>query len=270
LAVAANAPTEVAAARSPLRAVALPTEHGGWGLTAEPALLGLLVAPSVAGLALGLAALVVFLARTPLRVVLVDRWRGRDLGRTRVARRVLAVELAALAGLVVVAGVTASGTFWWPALLAAPLVALELWFDMRSRSRRLVPELAGSVGVSCVVAMIVLAGGEEPRLAAGLWLVLAGRAISAVPHVRAQVARLHRRASSAAVLAVADLVALVAAAVAVAVWPALLAGALAVAALVGLHRLGARRSVPPAVVIGVRQAVAGLALVAVTAIGVHA
>ena len=118
--------------------------------------------------------------------------------------------------------------------------------------------------------MIVLAGGEEPRLAAGLWLVLAGRAVSAVPHVRAQVARLHGRASSAAVLAAADLVALVAAGVAVALWPALLAGAVAVASLVGLHRLGGRRSVPPAAVIGVRQAVAGLALVAVTAIGVHA
>jgi hypothetical protein len=79
-----------AEARSPLRAVALPTEHGGWGLTAEPALLGLLVSPSVAGVALGLGALVAFLARTPLRVVLVDRWRGRDLDRTRLARRVLA------------------------------------------------------------------------------------------------------------------------------------------------------------------------------------
>ena len=29
--------------RSPLRGGALPTEHGGWSLTAEPALLGLLV-----------------------------------------------------------------------------------------------------------------------------------------------------------------------------------------------------------------------------------
>ena len=29
--------------RSPLRTVALPSEHGGWGLTLEPVLLGLLV-----------------------------------------------------------------------------------------------------------------------------------------------------------------------------------------------------------------------------------
>jgi hypothetical protein len=251
--------------------VALPAEHGGWGLTAEPALLGLLVAPSVAGLALGLGAAVAFLARTPLRVVLVDRWRGRDLGRTRLARRVLAVELAALAALVAVAGVTATGSrWWWPTLVAAPLVVLELWFDMRSRSRRLVPELAGSVGICCVAALVVLADGGEAALAVGLWLILAGRAVSAVPHVRAQIARLHGRPPSARMLLAADVAALAAAGVAVALWPALVAGALAVAVTVALHRLGARRPVPRPAVIGVRQLVAGLVVVAVTALGVLA
>ena len=48
--------------RPMLRSVALPTEHGGWGLTLEPVLLGLLVAPSVAGLAIGGAAFLVFVA----------------------------------------------------------------------------------------------------------------------------------------------------------------------------------------------------------------
>ncbi|MDX2007394.1 MAG: hypothetical protein SFU83_19325 [Meiothermus sp.] len=32
----------------PLRSVALPNEHGGWGFTLEPILLGLLVAPGEA------------------------------------------------------------------------------------------------------------------------------------------------------------------------------------------------------------------------------
>ena len=36
--------------RSMLRSVAVPTEHGGWGLTAEPVVLGLAVAPSAAAL----------------------------------------------------------------------------------------------------------------------------------------------------------------------------------------------------------------------------
>ena len=65
--------------RSRWRSVAIPSEHGGWGLTAEPALLGLLVAPSIAGGVLAVAAVVAFLARTPLKLVLVDRWRRRRL-----------------------------------------------------------------------------------------------------------------------------------------------------------------------------------------------
>src|SRR6187397_2696511 len=78
------------------RAVAVPTEHGGWGLTAEPILLGLVIAPSVAGLCLGAATMLAFLVRSPLRVVLVDRHRHRTLDRTRLAGRIALAEVAVL------------------------------------------------------------------------------------------------------------------------------------------------------------------------------
>jgi len=69
------------------RTVVLPREHGGWSLIAEPALLGLLVAPSWAGVALALAGLVAFLARQPLRLFLVDRTAtGGCPGRVRPPR----------------------------------------------------------------------------------------------------------------------------------------------------------------------------------------
>ena len=123
-------------ARAGLAAVAVPTEHGGWGLTAEPVLLGLLVAPSLAGGLLGLSAVAAFMARTPLRVVLVDRHRDRSLGRTQMAARVLAVEVLAIGALVGAAALVATDGFWWPVAVAAPLVAIELWYDTRSRSRR--------------------------------------------------------------------------------------------------------------------------------------
>ncbi|NND04465.1 MAG: hypothetical protein HKN91_16945, partial [Acidimicrobiia bacterium] len=42
-----------AADRASLRAVAVPTEHGGWSLTLEPVILGLIVAPTGSGVALG-------------------------------------------------------------------------------------------------------------------------------------------------------------------------------------------------------------------------
>ena len=183
--------------RSALAGVAVPTEHGGWGLTAEPVLLGLLVAPSTAGVLLGAAAVLAFLARTPLRVVLVDRHRNRSRARTTLAARVVTVEVLAIAALTATAAMLATGSFWWPAFVAAPLVAVELWYDTRSRSRRLAPELAGTWAICAVAAMVVLAAGLDSRTALAMWLVVGARATSSIPHVVAQVARLHGRIATA-------------------------------------------------------------------------
>ena len=254
--------------RPTLRAVALPTEHGGWGLTLEPGLLGLLVAPSVAGACLALAAMVAFVARTPLKLALVDQRRGRTLPRTVLARRVAAIELLVLGLLVAIALATAGSPFWVPAALAAPLIAVESWFDVRSRSRRLVPELAGAVGVCSVAAMIVLADGDGARLAAGIWAILTARILTSIPHVRDQIARLHGRPVSVASGLAADGAALVVAAAAVALDDRLLAGAIAVGAVVVIQRLTARGEIPRAVVLGVRQMALGFGVVLVTAVGV--
>lgn len=262
-------------ARSPLRAVALPAEHGGWGLTAEPALLGLVVAPSVAGGSLAAAALAAFVARTPLKLALVDRWRGRRLPRTALAERVAAAELAAVAALVAVAFATASGAFWVPLAVAMPLLAVELWFDMRSRGRRLLPELAGSVGIASVAAAIVLAAGDSAahgggRLAVGLWLVVAARAVASLPFVRLQLARAKGRPARVAVSDAAQAAGLLLGAVAVVLDVRLVAGLVALALVAAIDVAGARRPPPPAVVLGVRQTVLGLAVVAATAAGVLA
>lgn len=262
------APSPAKVGRSPLRSVAVPTEHGGWGLTAEPVVLGLAVAPSIAGMCLGAAATLAFLARTPLRILLVDRHRNRDLDRTALARRVLLIEVAAIVALVAAAAVTASGGFWWPGAIAAPLVATELWFDTRSRSRRLVPELAGTYGICSVAAMILLAAGHPPTEALAAWLVLAGRGTTAIPRVRAQIARLHQRPWSSRDLVVADVAAFALAAVAVTADRAVVAGSVAVVGVIAVQRLTATTPVP-AKVIGIRQTVLGLAVVAATAVGLQ-
>jgi hypothetical protein len=254
--------------RSMLRSVAVPTEHGGWGLTAEPVLLGLAIAPSAAGVCIGLAAMLAFVARTPLRVVLVDRHRHRHLARTGLARRVLGVEFAAISALVAVAVLTAGEPFWWPVVAAAPLVVVELWFDMRSRSRRLVPELAGTYGICAVAAMILLAGGHPAAQAMAVWLILAGRATTAIPYVRAQIFRLHGHPASSRTLLATDAGAAAAVIAAVALDPAVVAGAATVAAVIVFQRATARHPVP-AKVIGIRQSVLGLAVVIATTVGIH-
>ena len=127
-----------------------------------------MVAPSWAGAALAVVAMVAFLARTPVKLVLVDRRRHRWLPRTRLAVRIAAIELVVLTALAAVAS-TLSGLAWLvPVGLAAPLVAVELWFESRSRGRRLVPELCGAAGIGAFAPAIALAGGAlregEPRV----------------------------------------------------------------------------------------------------------
>lgn len=256
--------------RPSLRAVALPTEHGGWSLTLEPAILGLIVAPAAAGLALGAAALVAFVARTPLKVVLVDRWRGRWMARSALAARVAAFELLLIAVLVAVAIRTSLAPFWWPLALAAPLVAIELWYDMRSRSRRLIPELAGAVGIGSIAAAITLAGGAESNVAVGLWLVMAARSIAAIPFVRVQLLRAKDRAH---VLWHSDAAQAAALAIGVGGWMADLVPPVAMAALAiqaMFELIAIRRPPQRAALIGAQQVVIGLTVVLITGLGVRA
>ena len=254
--------------RAMWRAVAVPSEHGGWGLTLEPVLLGLLVAWSLGGLALGVAAFGLFLVRTPLKLVAVDHWRDRWLPRSALALRIAAVELVVVLGAV---GVTVWQAGWsWivPVIVATPLVAVELWFDVRSRGRRLVPELCGAMGIAAVAASIALAGGETGRLAAALWLVLAARAVGAIPFVRVQIFRLRRGSACRWHSDVAQGAALLVAAVAVVLDRSLLAGALAVVVVAVVQSVWVRRPPIAAKRLGMRQMVVGLSVVAITATGV--
>lgn len=265
----ATAIAEHPAAPQPMptwRQVAVPSEHGGWSLTAEPVILGLLVAWSWSGLALGVAAMLAFVARTPLKVVLVDRWRHRWRERTRVAAWIVAVELTLMVALGLVAGWSASSVWFWVPLAAAlPLVAVELWFDMRSRSRRLVPELAGTVGMGSVVAAIVLAAGQSNALALGLWVVVSARAVAAIPYARTQVFRGHGRQVSRWR---SDLAQALAVGAVAGGWLADAVPTPAVVAVAGIavfNVVAIRRPVRPAVVVGMQQMAFGVAVVAVTA-----
>jgi len=259
-----------------LRSVALPAEHGGCGLTLEPGILGVLVAPSVAGLLLGMAALLAFLVRTPLRLVLIGRRRTGDrprsvigLERMRLATRIAALELVGIGVAVVATALLASDPMWWlPMVVAVPLFAVALWFDMRSLSRHLVPQIVGSVAIAGVAAMGALAGGATWPVAIGAWVILGARILSSIPHVRAQVLRLHRQDAPAVLTLVGDLAALGTALVAVLLEPTLILGALAIVGLIVVQRITLVRPPRPAKILGVRQMILGFTVVGATAAGV--
>lgn len=195
-----NTRTERAPARGRvrLRTVALPVEHGGWSLTLEPVALGLLVAPSPAGLFLGAATLGAFLARHPFKIVAADRRRGRRFPRTAAAEACLLLYGgAALASALGAVAIAPGYAFILPLLAALPLASLQLAYDAAGRSRALLPELAGSVGLAAVSASIALADGWPPYAALGLWAVAAGRAVPSILYVRARLRRLHGETAAA-------------------------------------------------------------------------
>lgn len=249
--------------------MAMPSEHGGWGLTLEPVLLGLLVAWSGAGVALGIAAFSAFLLRTPAKLVAIDVRRGRWLDRSRLALRIAIVELLVL-GSAVASAVALTGWSWLaPLVIAGPLVAVELSFDIRSRGRRLLPELCGAVGIGASAAAIIIADGGAATLAIGCWLVLAARSLGAIPFVRSQIVQARRGVLDTRSSDLAQVAAVGLATTAAVLDRAVLLGALGVAALAGLQLWWVRRAPPAVKVLGMRQMALGLSLVVVTALGVR-
>jgi YwiC-like protein len=264
----AIAPHPPAAERSVLRAVAMPSEHGGWGLTLEPVLLGLLVAWSWAGLLVGVAAFGAFLVRTPAKLVGVDLRRGRRPDRMRVAARVAAVETVVIVVAVALATASAGWRWWVPVAIAAPLVAVEAWYDVRSRGRRLVPELSGAVGVAAAAAAVASAGGASDRLTGAVWMVLAARSIGAIPFVRSQIVRARRGIVSTHASDAAQVASVALAVGAAIVERRVLAGAVALALVAATQMRWSRHDAPLVKTLGLRQMAIGLAVVAVTAAGV--
>jgi hypothetical protein len=195
--------------------------------------------------------------------------RDRRGSRTALAVRTATVYAAILAGALVMATATARKPFWEPLAVAGPLIAVQLAFDARSRSRRLAPELLGPIAIGAVAPAIALAGGETASLAAGLWLVVALRAVGSVVLVRAQLRRAKGQPYSATRVHLTNgATALVALAGAFGPVPWLGAAAIGLLPAVALWEL--LRPPVRATVVGIHQTVLGIAVVALTAVGARA
>ncbi len=251
-----------------MRSIALPVEHGGWGFTLEPAVLGLLVAASAPAWGLAVAAIAVFLARRPIKLLLTDLVRHRWLPRTKVA--VIfglgygAIAVAGLAGVMV----TGERRFLVAYAIAVPAALLALQADSRSKSRSLRAELSGAIAMGSTATAIALADGWAYAAAFGLWLVLIARSVTTISLVRAQIRRVReRRVGESRVYAVcAGALAAMVAAAALDIVPWL--SVVAIAAIAVLAYVSLRRPPVPARVIGWTQMVTGIGVVLLTAIGV--
>ena len=176
-----------------IRAVALPAEHGGWSLITEPIVLGLLVAPSIGGLFIGLTALSVFLARHPLKVAIGDRRKKRMLNRTSLADRLAILYITLAIVCFTIAAMTVSKEWLLPFVIAVPLVLVQLVYDALGHSRKLIPEIAGALAVGSISTAIALAGGWSMATAYALWIIVACRHAPTILYLRVLLSRRRQR-----------------------------------------------------------------------------
>jgi YwiC-like protein len=175
-----------------LKSVALPVEHGGWGLVVEPLLLGIFVAPSGPGFLLVVGTIAVFLARQPIKLLARDRRHHRRLRRTVVAQRFALGYTAVALIAFLIALSTSSRVFVLPLLIAMPFALVQLVYDTSGRSRELLPELSGATAMAALSASIALSGGWQIVPALSLWAVLAStRVLPSIVYVRTRLRKNH-------------------------------------------------------------------------------
>ncbi len=168
----------------PVRRIALPMEHGSWGILLEPIVAGLAVAFSIGGFWIALMIIGAFLMRQPLKVLILDRKGMRDDRRAKVAVQYV-VEFGIIFSVAAIASALTAGVApLIPLMCVIPLAAVQTYYDVFRRSRDLMPELAGAVAISASVAAITIAGGLSVPLAIGIWMALVARTIPSILYVR--------------------------------------------------------------------------------------
>jgi len=243
-----------------IRPLALPAEHGGWGFVLEPIVLALLVAPSWAGVMIGVAALAAFLARQPLQLAIADWRKRRRYPRTIVCERLVAIYGFAIAVTIAAAIAMTDARILLPFVVAASFGIVQFALDLQKRGRMLSAEVAGVVAAGATAAAIALAADRTIALAATLWLLTILRSVPAILFVRAALGKGNRMA--AVVLHIAAL------GIAIALWLTRLAPLLSIAAMfLLLGRTVFSRGHQPARRVGMRELAFGAITVILIAAG---
>jgi hypothetical protein len=188
-----------------IKTIALPAEHGGWGLLFEPIAFGLLLAPSIAGVYLALCAVGLFLARQPLTLLMLNLRRASP--RTTIAIRFAALYIVIGTASLIAAFSFSQHSFILPLLIAAPLATVQLAHDWSGRRRVLLSEISGAIAISSIAPAITLSGGWSSPESFALWAIMTARVVPAIIYVRSCLRRSHRGAVSSVPMLVAHTVA---------------------------------------------------------------
>lgn len=167
-----------------LRGIALPTEHGSWGILLEPIVASLAVAFSAAGIFIALTVIGAFLLRQPVKILVTDLSAGRRLPQTETASRFLfgflAICFVGLAGSLALS----EAADLIPLFALIPFGAFQIYSDVARKTRQLLPELAGSAAISASAPAIALAAGWSAAESIALWAIFISRSIPSIVYIR--------------------------------------------------------------------------------------
>lgn len=181
----------------------LPKEHGSWSLAFEPVALGLLTAPSKAGIPLAFAAGAGFFLRRPLRLLLQTRPDPR-----RPLAAFCAGSLILLAGFGLALAARLGGVAQlWPLIPAAFAGAIFVWFDARNENRAGAVEIAGATSFALLPAAFASLAGWRMESSLALAAVMLARSVPTVMLVRTLLRRAKGRTTTKAPVLLATMIA---------------------------------------------------------------
>jgi len=158
----------------------LPKEHGSWSLALEPVTLGLLIAPSRAGIPLALAAAAGFFLRRPMKLLLPAKPEPR---RALAASCTGTLLLLFGAGLWLAAEL-GGATQLWPLVPTALAGLLFIGFDARETNRAGAAEMAGATAFALLPAAFASLAGWRIECSLALAAVMLARSVPTVMLVR--------------------------------------------------------------------------------------
>jgi hypothetical protein len=217
----------------------LPREHGAYGQVTFPLLTALIVAgPTAAGLCVGAAAVMGFLAHEPLLVLLGRRGVRARAEQERAARLRFAVTgaIALVAGVLAALALPADAR--WSLLLPVVPAGVLLVAIAAQSEKSILGEAAAAVAFSSIAVPVCLAGGLPTGVALAVSIVFAAIFLSGTLAVRGVILAVrgggNPRMARATRLSTVLLAAAVAAALVVAASRALVPWAATVAVCPGL------------------------------------
>ncbi len=158
----------------------LPKEHGSWSLAFEPLALGMLLAPSAAGVALLAMAMAGFFARRPLKTAFAEQHSERRRDAREALVMLLTLMLAGGFEVLVLGDAVAL----WPILLALPCGMLFACFDGQGEGRAAAAEVAGSAAFAMLPAVFATLAGWPAGPALALAALALVRSVPAVLTIR--------------------------------------------------------------------------------------